>query len=66
MHTLMPPSCWAIWKKPSMFDTTKWSMCTPVTDSTVSVSNSCPAWLAPAYRALVWLIFPMFALTYWS
>ena len=47
-----------------MFDTTKWSMCTPVTDSTVWTSNTWPASLAPWYRAS-WLIFPSFSLTYW-
>ncbi len=33
-----------------MFDSMKWSMCTPVTDSTVWTSNSWPAWLASRYR----------------
>ena len=44
-----------------MFDTTKWSMCTPVTDSTVWTSNTWPAWLAPWYRALL-LILPTLSL----
>lgn len=62
----MPPSWRAIWKKPSMFDTAKWSMCTPVTGSTVWVSNSWPAWLAPVHRALLVPSFPMFWEMYWS
>ena len=47
-----------------MFDSTKWSICTPVTDSTVWVWNTCPAALAPWYNASL-LIFPLFSFTYW-
>ena len=47
-----------------MFDTTKWSMCTPVTDSTVWTWNTWPAALAPWYRASL-PIFPTFSFTYW-